>query len=445
MRFIGSIFILLPVVIYLIRHRHASFFSPGVTFSWLYVIKVVIAVLIFSNTSNVDKDNSFLQNALLSDDCFFEYCILQSLGYCLIIWGINIVKIPKVKTYFEHVSKYNRKLGNKYRIIGYIFYIIGVVAFMSIMNKVGGILFFFTNLQHRRSLVEDLDFENMLLPFLNYAPLLLLYSKSLMRKKIGIIDILLILLAGIMTGLGGRKALLMIVIGCVFVYNFSVKPVVLKRFLKIKYIFGAFVLLIFFLFYSKLRSEGAAEQFVSNPTEFFESNKSDGITNALTSESYVPFFVGVVYHFKDNNYWLGSSFTGLVTAFIPSSLYPSKPPVDDGMYLYSIGQGRRNIKPVMPTKSLDYTSWPLETFGSMYANFGPLGVLLGMLLVGLVIGWFYKKMVLSNFNFFYIAMYIQILFTFEISTLRIVQIIISYILLNMLSLFINRKFICLGK
>ena len=107
------------------------------------------------------------------------------------------------------------------------------------------------------------------------------------------------------------------------------------------------------------------------------------------------------------------------------------------MYLYSIGQGRNDILPPMPTKSLDYSSWPLETFGSMYANFGPLGLLFGMAIVGLVIGWFYKKMVMSDCNFFYIMMYIQVLFAFELSTLRIVQIIISFVIIYILSILIK--------
>lgn len=438
MRFLGAFLVFLPVLIYLLRNRRKAFFSPGVAFSWLYVIKVVMAVLVYSNISLIDEDDDFLKKALCSDNSFFEYCLLQSLSYMIVIWAIHkTTKSLGIKKRL-HVPLHNKKLGRRYFFLGCCFYVMGVIGFLLIMSKVGGILFFFSNLQYRRSLVEDLDFENMLLSVLNYAPLLIIYSKSLMRKNIGVLDVIMIVVAGLMTGLGGRKALLMIVIGSAFIYNFTVKEINIKKFLTPKYIVGFFCLFIFFSFYSKLRKEGAAEELLLNPTEFFVENQSEGIVSALTGESYVPFFVGVVNHFENHDYWYGRSFSGLLTAFIPSSFYPAKPAVDDGMYLYSIAQGRGDINPPMPAKSLDYTSWPLETFGSMYANFGPLGVLLGMLIVGLVIGWFYNKMVTSNYDFFYIAMYIQVLFTFEMSTLRIVQVLISFVILKILSVILNK-------
>ena len=112
--------------------------------------------------------------------------------------------------------------------------------------------------------------------------------------------------------------------------------------------------------------------------------------------------------------------------------------VDDGMYLYSIAHGRPNVKPVMPAKALDGTSWPLETFGSMYANFGVFGVFIGMLLIGMIIGWSYRKMVLEKFSFLWLLMYIHILFSFEISTLRIFQTFIFFISIFVISFIVKK-------
>lgn len=95
----------------------------------------------------------------------------------------------------------------------------------------------------------------------------------------------------------------------------------------------------------------------------------------------------------------------------------------------------------MPTKDLDGTSWPLETFGSMYANFGFIGVVMGMLLLGCVISYTFKKMVYSDYEFKYVIFYIMILFTFEISTLRIVQALITFAILSFVQIVIRRKYV----
>ena len=112
---------------------------------------------------------------------------------------------------------------------------------------------------------------------------------------------------------------------------------------------------------------------------------------------------------------------GLITAIIPSSLFPGKPPVDDGTYLYSICQGRTDIIPPMSFSELNGSSLPLETFGSMYANWGLFGLIFGMILLGGIYGYAYRKMKNSSYSLFSVVIYTQIIFTFQLSTLRIFQ------------------------
>lgn len=105
-----------------------------------------------------------------------------------------------------------------------------------------------------------------------------------------------------------------------------------------------------------------------------------------------------------------------------------KPSVDDGMYLYSICLGREDIQPVMSVSSLDLSSYPLETFGAMYANFGIFGVIVGFWILGRIIGHTYYTMINSEHNkLFYILIYTSTIVSFQLSTLRVEQFIISYI------------------
>lgn len=440
MRLISLIVIILPVLLYFISNRKKDFFNPSTAFSFLYILKVVIPTIIYSFPENIYIANDFfLEKSLYNDEVFIKYSVIQSIGYCMAIIGIGIHKIKRInKNVID--ERGSSSDGYRYRFWGYSFYLLGAVGFFLIMSKVGGIIFFFSNLGQRTYLVKDLDFETYLLSLLNYAPLVLIYSKRWTKQKFKLLDIILVVLAGIMVGLGGRKALIMLVIECAAVYHYVVKPIRIKQIFNLKVITICCFLFLFFTTYSKLRNPGAFEEFVNNPVEFYVEKNEGGLTKSLAGESYVPFYISIVDYFDSNKKWNGASFGGLISAFIPSSFYPDKPPVDDGMYLYSIAHGNSVVPPV-PTRNLDGSSWPLETFGSMYANWGFIGVIVGMLLLGYIISYSFKKMVYSNYQFKYVIFYIMMLFTFEISTLRIVQAIIAFVLLSFVQLVIKRKYV----
>ena len=108
------------------------------------------------------------------------------------------------------------------------------------------------------------------------------------------------------------------------------------------------------------------------------------------------------------------------------------------MYLYSIANGRDGLLPPMPVHELDGSSWPLETVGAMYANFGSLGVLIGMWLVGIIIGSVYNKMIKTNYSFLFVIFYTLMLFTFELSSLRIVQLVMAFVILSVIQFTVNK-------
>ena len=439
MRLIACYIVLLPALFYfLFRNRKKNFFAPKTAFTFLYVIKVIIGVFYLSNPETITEENLFLRYAVLDDDIFIKYCVLQSISYFLVLFGIWVMEGVPSQT-FHIGASYNRKMARAFLLWGYFFVIIGIIGFSIIMKEVGGVVYFFSNLHLRRSLVGDLDFANILLSFLSKGVLLILFSKRYSRKNINLWNVILIVSAGIMSGLGGRKELIMLAIESVFIYNFVVKEVHLKKLLRPSIVISIVCIFIFFTTYSKLRREGAMDDLINDPIAFYQDNASDSFLSAIAEESYVPFYISIIMYFDNNSdYWNGDSFKGLLTAIIPSSLFPQKPPVDDGMYLYSIAHGRPNVKPVMPAKALDGTSWPLETFGSMYANFGVFGVFIGMLLIGMIIGWSYRKMVLEKFSFLWLLMYIHILFSFEISTLRIFQTFIFFISIFVISFIVKK-------
>lgn len=422
MRVIVGVLSLLPLLTWLMIHKkYRDIAAPYNLFTFLYIINVMIPILSYVNVGAVNEiSESYIRNAVLNNVTFSKYIILQTLSYYFVIFGTKLRVINRKKSHNSKrisSSSYEQK---KYLYMGILFWIIGTIAFFGIMRKVGGIYYFFTHLQYRTSLTRNIDFLSWILPFVNYGVLLIIYSYKGSDNPLNIRIIFLIIVSGIMSGLGGRKALIILFIEAILLYHYTIKEIDIKNFIKIKYLLGIVVLYLFFILMSKFRTEGAVEAFLNNPLSFIlDSNK--GLIVTIQSESYVRYFMALIEYFKSHSLWLGKSFLGLITAIIPSSLFPGKPPVDDGTYLYSICKGRTDIVPPMPFNQLNGSSLPLETFGSMYANFGVIGLFIGMTILGVIYGYSYRKMKRNSYSLFSVVIYTQIIFTFQLSTLRMFQ------------------------
>lgn len=425
---VGALSVLPLITWFFTRKRYNDIAAPYNLFTFLYIINIMVPIFTYINIDSASTiRESYIRKAICSNSIFCEYVVLQTICYYLVVFGTELrigkssEKFEEYNTYSEEsVARANIRGQEKYKYIGIVIWTIGCVAFIKIMNQVGGIYYFFTHLQFRTILTRDIDFWSWLLPFVDYGVLFIIYSYKGTEKRLNIKIVLLIIVSGIMSGLGGRKALLILIIEALLLYHYTMKRIDIKRFLKMRYILGVIALYLFFVLMSKFRTEGAAEAFLQDPLTFTK-NSSKGIFETIQSESYVSFFMTIIYYFKTHALWLGRSFIGLVTAIIPSSLYPGKPPVDDGTYLYSICQGRTNIVPPMSFGNLDSSSYPLETFGSMYANFGIVGLFVGMIVLGEIYGYAYRKMKNSSYSLFSVVIYTQIIFTFQLSTLRIFQ------------------------
>ena len=443
MRLFAAFIQLFPLVTFIMTYRKKrELLSPINLITGLYIIRIMIPTILYCFPENYQNlSNLYLLRAVSSDGCYLLYSILQLIGYYLICLGTRVVfyvgKYPlkKQKSLLQEDRINKIELTGaesaqnlNYRIWGIVFWVIGAFAFLMIMKKTGGIIYFYAHLQYRISMTRNLDLLSWLLSLAHYGLLLIAYSYRGTKKKIGWI-FFFCFVTGLMIGLGGRKPILMLLIETIVIIHYVVSPIKLKSIFTFRNILLCTAAFVMFVLMVSFRTEGAFERFLANPISFFLEH-NQGITKLFMQESYVTFFMAIIYYFRTHDLWLGASFKGLLTAIIPSSLYPAKPPVDDGMYLYSICQGRTDIYPVMPVSELNGSSYPLETFGSMYANFGPIGVLIGMFLVGWVIGFFYRKIQLSDYRLFYMILYTQVLTGFEISTLRIFQIFSTMVLLN---------------
>lgn len=72
--------------------------------------------------------------------------------------------------------------------------------------------------------------------------------------------------------------------------------------------------------------------------------------------------------------YLGATFVDILKAPIPSSFYPEKPPIDEGVYVKASADGNAVVPPIAYKDFEGAGSWPAETFGNFIMNFSVLSI-----------------------------------------------------------------------
>ena len=96
------------------------------------------------------------------------------------------------------------------------------------------------------------------------------------------------------------------------------------------------------------------------------------------------------------------------------------PPIDEGVYIYNLFLGRP-VEPPLPTILMAANSWPPRTFGNGYMNFGLAGVVIFSFIQGWITGVAFKFMVRSNRHPIFLFLFLLIVFSFQVSNLKIAE------------------------
>lgn len=148
----------------------------------------------------------------------------------------------------------------------------------------------------------------------------------------------------------------------------------------------------------------------------------DSYQEFLISLSYADTYFFVTNFFDASTSYNGATFHDLLTAFVPSGLMPDKPAVDDGMFVRAATLGYL-LQPGTPAYLVNHNSFPPETLGTAYMNGGAWLVAPFGLLLGAVLGKAQQLIGRFPASPFVIAVYLNIFLNFEISNLRITQLI----------------------
>ncbi|PTL37903.1 O-antigen polymerase [Alkalicoccus saliphilus] len=404
---------MVPMVIW--RINGGDLFGPIMINGFMHVVTIIPYLFILS------YDSDILGNLVLSRINDLEisvaiYVLLQSIAYLFIVLGISS---RFANTVSLKLPKFNTTISKKtYRTAFFISFLIGFIAFVYMIQTSGGFLHLLNNLEQRSSILSGVGYISVFVQLLTFAVVLLVYSKKVHSppSKNIIIAFFVILVMLIETTSGARKDAVFLLFFVFIVAHYSYyhfKNIPKKAWLILFFVF------LYALSVPLLRDEGGIEHYANSP-EALIGDSIDNASNSLNGVSYVRHYLLVTNEFSVNDIWLGKSYLDLLVAPIPSNFYEGKPPIDDGVYLRTLAEGRE-VSPPMPYNELFPSSWPPETFGAMYMNFWIPGLFIGMYLLGFFYKITYTYMKNSNYSFFSIFLYGHIIINFELSNLRIVQ------------------------
>ena len=362
------------------------------------------------------------------DSAFFTYTIIQTIAFISLVIGIRTYKSNKVKKI--------KLIDDSYvslKFLGVVFFLVGLLSYINFLNSLGGFAFLISNLSSRHELTEGYNIS-FFLPFFTLSALFLISCISKKNKLIDKFILAFILFVSIIvfSSLGGRKNTLYLIITLVFGYHFLIKSISLKKISAIRVILISSFIAVYIVFIPLLRSNEGLEKV--QETNIVESIELD---NLIFSISYTYIDIFAANYFNSENAWYLKS-AGDVP-YILSSTGSNKsylPPVDDGLYFSSIVKYRKHFTPPTARNEMYSSSWPIENFGFSYANFLIPGVIFFFFLQGRIFSFVYGYLSENNTSTIIIFFYVFVLFNFNFSNLRLVQLVFILPIIS-LSIFVS--------
>ena len=354
---------------------------------------------------------------------FVEFGILYSLGF--IFFSFSLIGSCNLNITFAN----NFKLASEYPYfkIG-IFLIIAYSMFVIFyFYTLGGLFNYIGNFYNRSELRAGTGILDMFkFPFAYMAIMMIVLAfKDNENKSLVIFFILIIFMALVESLFGGRRNPIQFLLFGYLGYLMVNKN--RSMISKSSFIITGIALIIFIglLYFRNFISFQAA-------TLGAESIEVSYLSYLLNF-SYNDIYIYILSHFSESNFWYGIVYNDVfikIASYFNGTIGPSP---DEGLYIYNIYRGNL-VEPPALLSEMWHNSWPPRTFGNGYMNFGIWGVFILFSIKGFITGISYKFMVQSKYNPFFMYLYLYMIFSFQISNLKIFELIMICISLVIISL-----------
>lgn len=377
--------------------RFHNYFHPMVIFPVLEFLSYVPGLLLLEHESSVIFT---FEGALIQ----FVYEVIY-VTVTMLTMQINTKKKLKSKIRIKDIALY--------KILGC--YGLGLYAKFLVFKELGGLIFVMDNAQLSYELQSHgFGIYITMYKFMLVAILAMFDKYVIHHTKKSLIILLLMVIIYMASYLiyTSRTPAFIILLIILFIINFEWSRFQLKSLIKIKFIIPALFIVI--------ASNYATNQRTSTGNMVEDESALVDMARNMSHNGRDMF---VYNYFNFSNFWYGEGYLN-----IPSALNPTlkdKPSMDDGIYLVNLLRGYDvDINSKVSQLPSQTGSVPFSTQSYMYANFGIIGIIIG----GIIMGWIYMftfNRMRRDTNAFSIAIYFFIIYSFGLSTGRMIPTLIT--------------------
>jgi len=363
---------------------------------------------------------------------FFSIIIYFSISIGVFLGSYGAGRMPLL---IDKLFLHSRAIGKKHALsLGIFLYALGVIIYLFFLKQIGGLISLWLQIGLRTTLTAGLGYIQAAYNSLIMVGLFLIYVATARKRQWLLLTVFMIGAVFILTSLGQRARVAMVIFVILLIHHYKVNNI--RNILNFKMAVLIILMVSFLFFFVQVRRgnltfnyEGI--EFLSPENQF----KIDIIQRLGIIERQIV----VIGYFNEHDFWYGKLYESLLHAYKPRSSFPDKPPIDTGVYLNNIRQGTV-IHPPMPSNSLEPTSWP-DGYLAGYMSFGFIGLILISVISGLVFGFFYRLVVLSNFAIGPIIFYglLGFMGAKPLSPYGITQILIIIIPVSIIGFFSNLR------
>lgn len=305
------------------------------------------------------------------------------------------------------ISYYNPK---RHLYTHLIFLFLVFITYYLFLQSVGGLRFLLLNLDSKSAIISGTGYYRAIYTvsaFLSIGFLITYYSKYIKPSSLNklYLFLIIILMFIILSSLGSRKTPMLFILYVLLMWNYNISKI--KAF-TFKNFFLLFIALFYFAAMPLFRTEGSSEFYSNNLSLLFiDSLNNLGIFFQRFSELERSLMIYSLFDY--DNLWLGRSFLDILYSPIPRGFFPDKPPLDEGVYLYNIAHGNY-VEPGTSLRKMTVVGWPPSTITNMYINFWYFGVILGAIIIGYFLKYFYNLALDLKYNPLVIYFYTSAIF-----------------------------------
>jgi len=432
-------------IISLLEYRSSfGIFSPSGLVSLYSFLKFSAECLVIVNFTSLV---SFVSLYGVSENQYISQAILisflvSSLSY-IILWtgsysmrrsySLSIGSKFRMGLESKHKKKISRWFISIISIRYLVLLIFGLLLILVIFQSSGGIINYMSNTSQRYQMLAGygavLKFGTL------FIQLAILYFFSIKYKTSPIYAYLIIIFGmSVLFTLGGRTGPIFLLFAALVYVHFYHK----KFAFTLKLFLFFIIVFIVSVYISLLRFQNLDSilelQLSAVPFKLWYGVIGGYFTYIIRDSVIITYF-------SENDFWHGSGLLSFIYAFIPRSLYPDKPVVDNGIYVIAMSVGQKVTPPMLPENLPNY-GWP-EGYMSGYMEAGWIGLILGVILSCYLINFVFSRLVKSDFKVEWVFLYCMFMFRqpLYLSSIDAFTIVFTGILVLGTAFFIRKKYV----